>query len=88
MTPSSRGRLRKCRAVPQELVWEELGHESAQLVEAALETLRLGGVVLVSANVTGVQRLDFDAGFPTALERLLEIAAAVEKVFAAASRAR
>jgi Asp-tRNA(Asn)/Glu-tRNA(Gln) amidotransferase A subunit family amidase len=53
--------------VPRELFWEGLDHETAQLMEAALEALRRRGAVLVYANVTNVAQLDFDAGFPAAL---------------------
>ena len=53
--------------VPRTYFWDDLEHETARICEAALETLRHAGVVLIEADLPNVAALDEAVSFTVAL---------------------
>ena len=53
--------------VPRSHFWEDLAPETARVCEAALDTLRHAGAVLVEADLPNIQAIDEAVSFPVAL---------------------
>ncbi len=53
--------------IPRSYFWEDLDPETARICEAALDTLRHAGAVLVEADLSGIQAIDEAVSFTVAL---------------------
>jgi indoleacetamide hydrolase len=53
--------------IPRSYFWEDLAPETARICEAALDTLRHAGAVLVEADLSGIQAIDEAVSFTVAL---------------------